>query len=209
LALRYAFSTSSNLFALTSKTPPQATPIFLFISHFPVPNNTCFTSSRAVTSRVNLSPSGPISLRLTWRRYGPSGGPKRARGSPSGRTYICTDATVWTRDTAAPAAPAAATAAAASAGAAAAVATAVAAAAAAAAAAAVAVATVIVAVAAAAASAAAVAVAATHRPAGSEARCPVPIWSPGPRWCRSPRSRRARTRTVAARRPGRSPDPAA
>lgn len=50
---------------------------------------------------------------------------------------------------------------------------------------------------------------AARRPVDSEARCPVPIGSLGPHWCRSPQSRRARIQTIAARRPGRSPDPVA
>lgn len=117
---------------------------------------------------------------LTWRHCGPSEGQRWARESPFGRTYTCTDATAWRSDCRrTPTAPVAATVAAGAES-----------------------------VAESAAGAAA-ATAAARRPAGSEARCPVPIWSPGPRWCRSPRSRRARTRTVAARRPGRLPDPAA
>lgn len=102
-----------------------------------------------------------------------------ARGNPFGHIYICTDAIAWRNGRCRTSA--------------ALVAAIVAAAA----------------VAESAAEAAAAATAAARRQAGSEARCPVPIWSPDPRWCRSPRSRRVRTRTVAARRPGKLPDPAA
>lgn len=97
-------------------------------------------------------------IKLTWRRCGPNEGPRWAQGNPFGRTCICTDATAaWTTGRMS---PATVTAAPAAAGAAAAAAAAVAAAA----------------VAAVAAESVAAAVAAARRPAGSEARCPVPIW---------------------------------
>lgn len=127
--------------------------------------NFCFSPPQHKTTviyraaRTVARPLFSLSHKFTWRRCGPSEGPRWAQGNPFGRICICTDATAWTTGRTS-AAPATATAAPAAAGAAAAAAAAVAAAA----------------VAAVAAESAAWTVAAARRPAGSEARCPVPIW---------------------------------